>query len=92
MKAIFPFIESIYLTIPAVIVFCRERGQPKATTQSPGRSLHDDPSFAAGNGVLDLIFMTAMSECKSAFNTVPSKVRPSCKVTSTCNFNHFKPE
>lgn len=48
--------------MPAVIVFCRESGQPKATTQSPGRSLFDNPSFAAAKGVLDVIFTTAMSE------------------------------
>ena len=81
------------LTIPAVTVFWRESGQPKATTQSPGWSLDDDPSLAAGNGVLDLIFTTAMSEWRSALRTTPSNSRPSCKVTLTCyNIEPFEKE
>lgn len=79
-----------YLTIPAVIVCWRERGQPIATTQSPGSSLHEEPSFADGSGVLDVIFTIAISECKSAFTTVPTNVRPSCKVTSTFSRNNSK--
>lgn len=70
--------------MPDVIVFCRERGQPRARTQSPGRSLDDDPNFTAGKGVLDLIFSKAISECKSTLTTVPSNSRPSCKVTLIC--------
>lgn len=79
----------IYLTIPAVTVFWRVKGQPNATTQSPGRSLLEVPNFAVGNGVFELIFTIAMSECRSAFTTVPSYVRPSCKLTSIYSSSYF---
>lgn len=82
-------IQGKYLTIPAVIVFWSVIGHPRATTQSPGRSLPELPSFADGSGVLDLIFTIAISECKSAFTTVPINARPSCKVTSTCQVIHL---
>lgn len=77
-------VHSEYLTIPAVTVFWRESGQPRAITQSPGRSVLEIPSFAVGSGVEDLIFTIAISEWRSASKTVPWYDRPSCKVTSTC--------
>jgi hypothetical protein len=48
-------------TIPAVTVFWRDRGHTKAITKSPGRSLLEEPSFAAGNGTFVLILTTATS-------------------------------
>lgn len=75
-----------YLIMPDVMVFFRACGQPKAITKSPGWSFDDIPSFAAGSGIFDCIFTTAMSETKSAFTTVPSNSRPSCKVTPTYLF------
>lgn len=80
-------LNAAYLTTPAVIEFRREWGAPIVTTLSPGRSLDEEPSFANGKGVLEVIFTIAISECKSEFTTVPTKAWPSRKVMSTYN-NH----
>ena len=49
-------------TIPAVTLFCKVRGEPKASTHSPTRMPLLLPSLTAGNGALELILIMARSD------------------------------
>lgn len=70
--------------MPAVTVFWRWSGLPNATTHSPGLRSLLDPSFAVGNGLGEFTLITAMSDKESKLTTSPSKLRPSCNVTTNC--------
>ena len=65
-------VRQTVLTIPAVTVFLRVLGLPRAKTHSPGRSLVLLPNFSAGNFCLHLVsnLMSARSATWSTSMTV----------------------
>ena len=71
------------LTIPRVTVLSNPKGLPTAIAQSPTCTPAEFPKGAIGKSPPALILTTAKSVTSSAPCTLPSKVRPSFKVTVT---------
>lgn len=55
-------LRSTQLMMPAVTLFCRCRGLPRASTHSPARRPLEVPSLTEGKGCLLMICTTARSE------------------------------
>lgn len=55
-------LRSTQLIMPAVTLFCRCRGLPRASTHSPARRPLEVPSLTAGKGCLLITCRTARSE------------------------------
>ncbi|MCY1361381.1 hypothetical protein D9M69_480460 [compost metagenome] len=77
-----PVSRCLALTMPAVTVFSRPKGEPIAITHSPTRSLEMSPTFTAGRPVAS-IFTTATSVRLSAPMILALNSRLSGSVTST---------
>ena len=63
-------------TTPVVIVLLKAKGDPKATTNSPGRISEEFPSLITGK-FLQSIRTVARSDNLSKSSTLPGNVRPS---------------
>ena len=63
-------------TTPVVIVLLKAKGDPKATTNSPGRISEEFPSLITGK-FLQSIRTVAKSDNLSKSSTLPGNVRPS---------------
>src|SRR5262245_28226243 len=84
--------------IPAVTVCSRPKGEPIASTQSPTLSLSESPIFAIGSVLLDSIFTTARSVCRSMptiFASVSVESQSFTRILfarrTTCAFVRIKP-
>ena len=66
--------------MPAVMVDCRSKGEPMASTHSPSRSASDEPNGSVGRSSAS-IFSNATSVAESVPTSLASNVRPSLSFT-----------